>query len=43
MKGQVDSKALLKQENEFEVGDEKEYEVEAIINSTVYGQQVNNS
>ncbi len=38
-KGRVD-KALAKpkKEVEFEVGDNKEYEVEAIIDSAVYGQ-----
>ncbi len=41
-KGQVD-KALpkLEKEFEFEAGGNKEYEVEAIINSAVYGQQAN--
>ncbi len=41
-KGQVD-KALpeLGKEFEFEAGDNKEYEVEAIIDSAVYGQQAN--
>ncbi len=29
-------------EKEFEAGDNKEYEVEAIIDSAVYGQQANN-
>ncbi len=42
-KGQVDNKALPESEKEFEIGDDKEYEVEAIINSTMYGQQANNS
>ncbi len=39
-KGQVDNKALPEPENklEFEAGDDKKYEVEAIINSVVYGQ-----
>ncbi len=36
-KGQVD-KALPEPEKEFEAGDNKEYEVEAIIDSVVYGQ-----
>ncbi len=42
-KGRVD-KALPKPEKEFEfeVGDNKEYEVEAIIDSAVYDQQANN-
>ncbi len=40
-KVQVD-KALPEPEKEFEAGDNKEYEVEAIIDSAVYGQQVNN-
>ncbi len=41
-KGQVD-KALLEPEKEieFEAGDNKEYEVEAIIDSAVYDQQAN--
>ncbi len=42
-KGQVDNKALPKPEKEFEAGDNKEYEVKAIIDSAVYGQQINNS
>ena len=37
-KGQMDNKALLKPEKEFETGDDKEYEVETIIDSMVYGQ-----
>ncbi len=40
-KGRVDSKALPEPEKEFEAGDNKEYEVEAIIDSVVYGQQAN--
>ncbi len=42
-KGQVDNKALPEPENEleFEAGGNKEYEVKAIINSAVYGQQAN--
>ncbi len=40
-KGRVD-KALPEPEKEFEAGDNKEYEVEAIIDSAVYGQQANN-
>ncbi len=39
-KGRVD-KALPEPEKEFEVGDNKEYEVEAIIDSAMYGQQAN--
>ncbi len=39
----MDNKALLEPEKGFEVGDDKEYEVEAIIDSAVYGQQANNS
>ncbi len=41
-KGRVD-KVLLESEKEyeFEAGDNKEYEVEAIIDSAVYGQQAN--
>ena len=42
-KGQVDNKALLKPEKEFEAGDDKEYEVETIIDSAVYSQQANNN
>ncbi len=43
-KRQVDNKALPEPEKEleFEAGGNKEYEVEAIIDSAVYGQQVNN-
>ncbi len=41
-KGRVDSKALREPEKEFEAGDNKEYDVKAIINSAVYGQQTNN-
>ena len=32
----------LKKNMEFEVGDKKEYEVEAIMNKMVYSQQANN-
>ncbi len=39
-KGRVD-KALPEPEKEFEVGENKEYEVEGIIDSAVYGQQAN--
>ncbi len=41
-KGRV-NKALPESEKEveFEAGDNKEYEVEAIINSAVYGKQAN--
>ncbi len=39
-KGRV-AKALPEPEKEFEVGDNKEYEVEVIIDSAVYGQQAN--
>ena len=44
-KGRVDNKALPEPEKEleFEAGDNKEYEVKAIIDSTVYGQQANNN
>ncbi len=40
----MDSNTLPKPEKEleFEAGGNKEYEVEAIINSVVYGQQANN-
>ena len=37
-KEQIDNKALPEPEKEFEVGDNKEYEVEAIIESAVYDQ-----
>ncbi len=37
-KGRVDNKALPEPEKEFEAGGDKEYEVEAILDSTVYGQ-----
>ncbi len=39
----MDNKALPKPEKEFEVGGDKEYEFEAIIDSAVYGQQANNN
>ncbi len=39
-KGRVD-KALPEPEKEFEAGNNKEYEVEAIIDSAVYGKQAN--
>ncbi len=39
----MDSKALPEPEKEFEARDDKEYEVKAIIDSAVYGQQANNS
>ena len=42
-KEQVDNKALSEPKKEFEAGDDKEYEVEIIINSAVYGQQANNN
>ncbi len=41
-KRQVDNKALSESEKEFEVGDNKEYEIEVIIDSAIYGQQANN-
>ncbi len=34
-------KALPEPEKEFEVGDNKKYEVEAIIDNAIYGQQSN--
>ncbi len=40
-KDQVNN-ALLEPEKEFKVKDDKEYEVEAIINSVVYGKMINN-
>ncbi len=42
-KGRVDNKALPEPEKEFEARGDKDYEVEAIINSTVYGQQANSN
>ncbi len=44
-KGQVDNKALpeAEKELEFEAGGDKEYEVEVIFDSTVYGQQANSN
>ncbi len=40
----MDNKALPEPEKEleFEVGDNKEYEIEAIIDSAMYNQQANN-
>ncbi len=42
-KGRVDNKSLPEPEKEleFKAGGNKEYEVKAIIDSTVYGQQAN--
>ncbi len=37
----MDSKALAELEKEFEAGNNKKYEVEAIIDSMVYSQQAN--
>ena len=42
-KGRVDNKPLPEPKKEFEVGDDKEYEIETIIDSTVYGQQANSN
>ena len=42
-KRQVDNKALLELEKKLEVYDDKEYEVKIIIDSVVYGQQVNSN
>ncbi len=39
----VDNKALPEPEKEFEAEDDKEYEVETIIDSAMYDQQINNS
>ena len=41
----MDNKALPEPEKvmEFEVGGDKEYEIKAIIDSVVYGQQANNN
>ncbi len=39
----VDNKALLEPEKEFEARGDKKYEVKAIIDSTVYDQQVNSN
>ena len=33
----MDNKVLPEPENEFEAGDDKEYEVKTIIDSAVYG------
>ncbi len=43
-KGRINEKTLLelKKEIEFEAGDNKEYEVKAIIDSAVYGKEANN-
>ena len=40
----MDNKTLLEPEKEleFKAGDNKEYEVKAIIDSAMYGQQANN-
>ena len=37
-KGRIDNKALPELKKNFKVGDIKEYEFQAIINSAVYGQ-----
>ncbi len=44
-KGRVDNKALSEPEKEleFEAGGDKKYEVKAIIDSAVYGQQANSN
>ena len=44
-KGRVNRKALPEPEKEleFEVGDNKKYEIEAIIDSAIYYQQANNN
>ena len=41
----MDHKALLEPENgmEFEAGSDKEFELGAIIDNAVYGQQANNN
>ena len=41
----MDNKALpeLEKDLEFEIGGDKEYEVKAIIDSAVYGQQANSN
>ncbi len=41
-KGWGNNVALLEPEKKFEVGDNKEYEVKAIINSAVYDKEANN-
>ena len=41
-KKQVDNQALPKPEKEFEAKNNKEYKIKAIINSAVYGKEVNN-
>ena len=40
---QVNNKVLTKPEKEFEARDEKEYEVETIIDIVVYGQLANSN
>ena len=42
-KGRVDNKTLAESEKEFKVADNKEYKVKTIINSAIYGQQINNN
>ena len=42
-KGQVDNKALPEPEKKFEMGDDKKYEVEIIIDSMMYSQQANSN
>ncbi len=37
-----DNHALSEPEKDFKPGDSKEYEVKVIINSTVYGKEINN-
>ena len=39
----MDNKTLPELEKEFELGDNKKYEVEKIIDSAVYGQQANSN
>ena len=41
--GRVDNKALPEPEKVFEAGNDKEYKVGIIIDSTVYGQQANSN
>ena len=41
-KQRVDNQALPESEKEFEVGNNKKYKVQAIINSTIYDHKVEN-
>ena len=41
-KGQVNQSLLLKPEKKFEVGDNKNYEVIAIVGNAIYGHKAKN-